>query len=50
MLINPGSDRARGPWDPDEKKKWIDTEYFWVLLPLLLLMVGGMVLVLVFGS
>ena len=49
MLINPGSDRPQGPWDPDEKKKWIDTQYFWVLLPLLLLMVGTMVLVSVFG-
>jgi hypothetical protein len=48
MLINPGSDRPQGPWDPD-KKKWIDTEHFWVLLPLLLLMVAVMVLVSVFG-
>lgn len=49
MLINPGSDRPQGPWDPDEKRKWIDTQYFWVLMPLLLLMVGVMVLVSVFG-
>ncbi|MCP3421507.1 hypothetical protein [Nocardioides pinisoli] len=44
MFHNPGSDRSQGPWDPDEKKKWIDTEYFWVLLPLLLLLVGVMVM------
>ena len=44
MSINPGGGRTQGPWDPDAKKKWIDTEYFWVLLPLLLLMVGVLVL------
>ena len=44
MIVNPGSDRAQGPWDPDAKKKWIDTRYFWVLMPFLLLMVGIMVL------
>lgn len=44
MPFDPGSGRAQGPWDPDAKKKWIDTEYFWVLLPLLLLMVGLLVL------
>ncbi|HEX5918706.1 MAG TPA: hypothetical protein VFY76_12665 [Nocardioides sp.] len=49
MLINPGSHRPQGPWDPDEKKKWIDTQYFWVLLPLLLIMVAVMVVVSVYG-
>lgn len=50
MIINPGSDRAQGPWDPDAKKKWIDMRYFWVLMPFLLLIVGVMVLVSFFGS
>ena len=50
MIINPGSDRPQGPWDPDAKQKWIDTQYFWVLLPFLLLIVGVMVLVSFFGS
>ena len=50
MIINPGSDRQQGPWDPDARKKWIDTQYFWVLLPFLLLIVGIMVLVAFLGS
>ena len=50
MIINPGSDRPQGPWDPDAKKKWIDTRYFWVLLPFLLLIVGVMVLASLLGS
>ena len=50
MIINPGSDRQQGPWDPDAKKKWIDTQYFWVLMPFLLLIVGIMVLVSFLGS
>ena len=50
MIINPGSDRKQGPWDPDAKEKWIDTQHFWVQMPLLLLMVGIMVLVSFFGS
>ena len=50
MIINPGSHRPRGPWDPDAKEKWIDTRHFWVLLPLLLVMVGTVVLVSVLGS
>lgn len=50
MLINPGSDRPQGPWDPDEKPKWIDTTYFWVLLPLLVLMCAGMAVSYLFGS
>lgn len=41
MLMNPGSDRPQGPWDPDEKPKWIDTTYFWTLLPILVVMVAG---------
>lgn len=44
MPFDSGSDRARGPWDPDEKEKWIDTRHFWVLLPLLLLMVAMLVM------
>lgn len=50
MLINLGSDRPQGPWDPDAKKRWIDTRNFWVLLPFLLVMVGTVVLVSLFGS
>ncbi len=34
MLFNPGSDRPRGPWGPDGKKKYFDTTYVWWLLPL----------------
>jgi hypothetical protein len=45
MIINPGSHDPQGPWDPDEKKTYLDTRYFWVLLPMLVLMVGLMVLV-----
>lgn len=44
MLINPGSDRPQGPWDPDEKKKYFDTQYFWVLLPILVILVAAMVI------
>jgi hypothetical protein len=29
MIVNPGSHDPQGPWDPDEKKKYIDTRYFW---------------------
>ena len=50
MIVNPGSDRQQGPWDPDARKTWIDTRNFWVLLPLLLVMVGTVVLVSVLGS
>lgn len=50
MLINPGSHDQQGPWDPNEKQKWIDTRYFWTLLPLLCLMIGGIVLGTVYGS
>ena len=45
MLINPGSDRPQGPWDPDKKPKWIDTTYFWVLLPWLIVFILVMVFV-----
>lgn len=38
MIINPGSHQPQGPWDPNEKPKWIDTTYFWTLLPLLIFM------------
>ena len=50
MIINPGSDRAAGSVEPDAKKKWIDTRYFWVLMPFLLLIVGVMVLVSLLGT
>lgn len=50
MLINPGSDRPQGPWDPDEKRKWIDTKYFWTLLPVLVVMLAVIGLNLYFGS
>ena len=50
MLINPGSDRPQGPWDPDAKRKWVDLTYFWVLLPLLLVMIGVIALNYAFGS
>lgn len=50
MLINPGSDRPQGPWDPDEKRKYIDTTYFWTLMPLLLLMLGTIALVYFLGD
>jgi hypothetical protein len=50
MIINPGRDPPQGPWDPDAKRKWVDTRYFWVLLPFLLLIVGVMVLVSFLGS
>lgn len=45
MIINPGSHRPQGPWDPDEKKKYVDTQYFWVLLPFLVILVLLMVFV-----
>ena len=38
-LFNPGSDRPQGPWDPDEKKRYLDTTYFWTLLPVLVILV-----------
>lgn len=49
MTINPGGSRQQGPWDPDKKEKWIDTRHFWVLLPLLLLMVAMLVMASVVG-
>ena len=42
MIINPGSHQPPGPWDPNEKKKWIDTTYFWVLMPFLLMAVAAL--------
>ena len=45
MIINPGSHDKQGPWDPDEKEKYFDTRYFWVLLPTLVVMVGLLLLV-----
>ena len=50
MLINPGSDRPQGPWDPDAKRKWVDLQYFWVLLPLLLVMIALIAANYAFGS
>ncbi|MFC7358976.1 hypothetical protein [Nocardioides astragali] len=50
MIINPGSHRPQGPWDPDEKRKYIDTTYFWTLMPLLLLMLGTIALVYFLGD
>jgi hypothetical protein len=50
VLINPGSDRPQGPWDPDAKKKWIDTRHFWVLLPVLVLYLLFLALAYFFGS
>lgn len=39
MMINPGSDRPQGPWDPNAKPEW-DREnavtMMMVLLPMLL--------------
>lgn len=49
MTINPGRGPSQGPWDPDKKEKWIDTGHFWVLLPLLLLMVAMLVMASVVG-
>jgi hypothetical protein len=43
MIINPGSHQPQGPWDPNEKKKWIDTTYSWVLMPFLLMAVAALV-------
>jgi hypothetical protein len=43
MIINPGSHDAQGPWDPSEKKKYLDTRYFWVLMPFLVVMVALLV-------
>ena len=50
MIINPGSHCPQGPWDPDEKRKYIDTTYFWTLMPLLLLMLGTIALVYFLGD
>ena len=51
MLMNPGSDRPQGLWDPDKKPKFIDTTYFWtLLLPLLGLIGASIALVYFFGS
>lgn len=50
MLVNPGSDRPQGPWDPDEKRRYADTTYFWTLMPLLLLMVAAIALVYFVGG
>ncbi len=44
MVSNPGSDRLQAPWDPDAKKKYIDTTYFWWLLPMMVVLVVLMVL------
>jgi hypothetical protein len=35
MIIEPGKHRPQGPWDPDEKKKYLDTTEAWHWLPLL---------------
>lgn len=43
MIVNPGSHEKQGPWDPNEKKKYFDLRYFWVLMPTLLVMVGLLV-------
>lgn len=50
MIINPGSHDPQGPWDPAEKKKYVDTRYFWTLMPTLLLVVGLIVVLTVFGD
>lgn len=50
MLINPGSHRPQGPWDPNEKKKWIDTTNFWILLPILIILVVAMTLGIMFEN
>ena len=47
MHIDPGH-RPQGPGDPNEKKKWIDTTNFWILLPILVLMVVAMTLGIIF--
>ena len=39
MLFDPGQYRPQGPWDPDAKKKYFDTTYFWWLLPILVILV-----------
>ena len=39
MIINPGSHDPQGPWDPNEKKRYFDLRYFWVLMPYLILVV-----------
>jgi hypothetical protein len=49
MLIDVGSHRPPGPWDPDEMRTWIDTTYYWVMMPLLLLMGACIALVYFFG-
>ncbi|MDR7254108.1 hypothetical protein J2X46_003098 [Nocardioides sp. BE266] len=50
MIINPGSHDKQGPWDPDEKKKYFDLRYFWVLMPALVIMVGLMAVSGAFGD
>lgn len=50
MIINPGSHDKQGPWDPDAKKKYVDTRYFWTLMPTLLFVVGLLVVLSVFGD
>lgn len=44
MIINPGSHDKQGPWDPNEKKKYFDLRYFWILMPFLLLGIGALIL------
>ena len=50
MIINPGSHDPQGPWDPDAKKKYFDTRYFWTLMPTLLFLVGFVVVLSKYGS
>ena len=33
MIIQPGKHRPQGPWDPDAKKKYVDTTEAWLWLP-----------------
>jgi hypothetical protein len=35
----PAATDPKAPWDPDKKPKWIDTTYFWVLLPVLIVFI-----------
>ena len=42
MIISPGKHRPQGPWDPNEKKKYVDLREAWLWLPLLAL-VGGVI-------
>ena len=47
MIISPGKHRPQGPWDPNEKKKYVDLREAWLWLPLLAL-VGGVIAVTTF--